>query len=251
MKFRPLFAIALLLPFSVTQAEEKKTAIKTPAPPAKTVPAKATPVKAAPDKSNTPDVADSKKMGQLPAHTAGLADEAANAFAKKDWKTARKCYQEMLEADPLNALTYANLGAVEQQSGKLKESQALFARAVTINPQLQQTWTALGLVSYEKGDLYYALHALSRAVHEDPTDAKAHNYLAVVTKRLGWREAAEAELQRAIELNPEYANAHFNLALMYLERTPPAIELAKRHYDKAIALGAPKDELVEEKLKGE
>ncbi|CAN5808584.1 hypothetical protein BH11VER1_BH11VER1_03540 [soil metagenome] len=241
MKCRPLFAIALLIPFAVAQAEEKKTAKKAPAPP----------TKAATQNLNTPDVADQKKMGQLPAHTAGLADEAANAFAKKDWKTARKCYQEMIAADPLNALTYANLGAVEQQSGRLKESQALFERAVTINPELQQTWTALGLVSYEKGDLYYALHALSRAVHEDPTDAKAHNYLAVVTKKLGWREAAESELQRAIELNPEYANAHFNLALMYLERTPPAIELAKRHYDKAVALGAPKDELVEEKLKAE
>jgi Tfp pilus assembly protein PilF len=68
-------------------------------------------------------------------------------------------------------------------------------------------------------------------------------------KKLGWLDAAEAELQRALELNPDYTNAHFNLALMYLERKPPAIELAKRHYDKAIALGAEKDELVEKKLK--
>jgi Flp pilus assembly protein TadD len=106
-------------------------------------------------------------------------------------------------------------------------------------------------VSYEKGDLYLALHAISRAIHEDPTDAKAHNYLAAVSKKLGWLDAAEAELQRAIELDPNYANAHFNLALMYLERKPPGLELAKRHYEKAVSLGAAKDELVEEKLKGE
>lgn len=241
MKCLSFFTIGLLFASSATQAEEKKAARKTPPAPAKI----------SSDTTSTTGLPDQKKTGQLPALTSGLADQAASAFGKQDWKTARKCYQEMLAIDPQNALTYANLGAVEQQSGRLKEAQSQFERAVTINPELQQTWMALGLVSYEKGDLYYAVHALSRAVHEDPTDAKAHNYLAVVVKKLGWREAAESELQRAIELSPDYANAHFNLALMYLERTPPAIELAKRHYDKAVALGAPKDELIEEKLKPE
>ncbi len=227
--------------FVSVKADDKKASKKTPP----------TPAQAVKENQPTAELADQKKTGQLPALTSGLADQAATAFGKQDWKTARKCYQEMLAIDPQNALTYANLGAVEQQSGRLKEAQSFFESAVSLNPQLQQTWTALGLVSYEKGDLYHAVHALSRAVHEDPTDAKAHNYLAVVVKKLGWREAAESELQRAIELNPQYTNAHFNLALMYLERTPPAIELAKRHYDKALALGAPKDELMEEKLKSE
>jgi Tfp pilus assembly protein PilF len=86
-------------------------------------------------------------------------------------------------------------------------------------------------------------------VHEDPLDARGHNYLAIATKSLGWTDAAEAELQRAIDLQPEYGLAHFNLALMYLDRKPPAIELAKRHYDKALSLGVEKDEIVERKLK--
>jgi tetratricopeptide (TPR) repeat protein len=196
-------------------------------------------------------VADQNKAGSLPPLTTSLSERAAQAFGRKDWETARKLYQEMLREDPLNALTHANLAAVEQQMGNLKEAQALFSRALAINPELQQTWVAFGLVCYEKGDLYLALHAIARAIHEDPTDAKAHNYLAAVSKKLGWLDAAEAELQRAIELNPDYGNAHFNLALMYLERKPPALELAKRHYDRAVALGATRDELVEEKLKGE
>jgi tetratricopeptide (TPR) repeat protein len=196
-------------------------------------------------------VANENKTGSLPPLTTSLSERAAQAFGRKDWNTARKLYQEMLHEDPLNALTHANLGAVEQQSGNLKEAQALFSRAVAINPALQQTWVALGLVSYEKGDLYLALHAIARAIHEDPTDAKAHNYLAAVSKKLGWLDAAEAELQRSIELNPDYGNAHFNLALMYLERKPPALELAKRHYERAVALGSARDDLVEERLKGE
>ena len=86
-------------------------------------------------------------------------------------------------------------------------------------------------------------------MHEDPLDARAHNYLAIVAKNLGWTDAAEAELRRAIDLNPDYGIAQFNLALMYLDRKPPAKELARRHYDKALALGVEKDEIVERRLK--
>lgn len=181
--------------------------------------------------------------------TTALSERATQAFGKKDWVTARKCYLEMLQEDPQNALILANIGTVEQQDGKLKEAQNYFARALMINPGLQQTWTALGLVSYELGDAYYAVSALTRAVHEDPTDARAHNYLAAAAKKLGWLDAAEAELRRAIELYPDYANAHFNLAVMYMDRKPPAIELARRHYETALSLGSGRDELIDEKLK--
>ena len=193
---------------------------------------------------------DSGKVGRLPDLTAGLSTMAAQAFGKKEWDKARGAYLEMLKAEPDNPLTLSNLGAVEQQSGHLKEAKNYLLRAVQINPGLQQSWLALGLVCHEMGDAYLAVSALSRAVHEDPSDSKAHNYLAVVARSLGWLDAAEAELQRAIELNPNYSNAHFNLALMYLDRNPPSLALARKHYDKAIALGAEKDDAVEEKLKG-
>ena len=189
------------------------------------------------------------KAGHLPPNTTGLSEIATAAFAKKDWAKARKAYLEMLRSDPKNALTYANLGTVEEQAGNAKDARLYYLHAVELNPALQQTWLALGLLSHEQGDNYLAVSALSRAVHEDPTDPKAHNYLAVVAGALGWVDAAEAELQRAIELKPDYANAHFNLALMYLDHKPPSVELAKRQYDKAVSLGAPKDEIVEQKLK--
>jgi tetratricopeptide (TPR) repeat protein len=181
--------------------------------------------------------------------TTGLSDLAAQAFARKDWDMARTYYLEMLKTEPDNPLALANIGAVEQQAGRLKEAKNYLLRATKIDPALQQSWLALGLVCHEMGDSYLAVSALSRAAHEDPLDPKAHNYLAVVARALGWLDAAEAELQRAIELKPDYANAHFNLALMYLDRKPPSVELARRHYQKAIALGAEKDEVVEQKLK--
>ncbi len=235
-------AIALLAcsVFSISQAEEKS-----PKPPSKNPAATKTD-----DSPAKLGLADDGKVGRLPSHTTGLSDLAAQAFARKDWDKARKYYLEMLGDEPDNPLTLANIGAVEQQAGRLKEAKNYLLRAVKINPALQQTWLALGLACHEMGDSYLAVSALTRAVHEDPLDPKAHNYLAVVARNLGWLDAAEAELQRAIELKPDYANAHFNLALMYLDRKPPSVELARRHYNKAVALGAEKDDVVEEKLKG-
>ena len=190
-----------------------------------------------------------EKTGMLPPFTKVLGERAAAAFGKRDWPAARKAYLEMLELDDGNALVWANLGAVEQQAGDSKQAIECFEKSVQINPQLAQTWTALGLLLQNQGDSYRAISCFTRAIHEEPEDARAHNYLAIAAKGLGWADAAEAELQRAIELKPDYGIAHFNMALMLLERRPPAIELARRHYEKALTLGVAKDEVVERRLK--
>jgi len=192
--------------------------------------------------------ANENKAGKLPAYTAALADRAAKAFSLRHWDEARAAYLEMLEADPTNALVLSNLGAVEQGAGHLPKAKEYFGKAVAINPDLTQTWMAWGLVCYDLGDNYLAASALTRAIHQTPTDAKAHNYLGVVVEKLGWLDAAESELRRAIELEPGYANAHFNLALMYLDRKPPGVELARHHYERAVALGAAKDPDIEKRL---
>lgn len=195
--------------------------------------------------------ANMNKTGMLPPHTKVLGEKAAAAFAKKDWETARKAYQEMLSLDDGNALIWANLGAVEQQAGDLKKAIECFEKSVQFNPQLAQSWTALGLLVQRQGDTYRAISCFTRAIHEDPEDARAHNFLAITIKDFGWADAAESELQKAIELKPDYGIAHFNMALMLLERRPPAIELARRQYEKALSLGVAKDEVVERRLKME
>lgn len=195
-------------------------------------------------------VVDPVKEGALPNDSATLAKRAAAAFSKQDWPTARQAYRRMLEMQPDNALAWANLGAVEQQAGDVTAAVKSFEQSVRFNPALVQSWIALGLAYSERGDSYQAISALARAVHEDPLDARTHNYLAVVMKNFGWTQAAAAEFEKAIALRPEYGVAHFNLALTYLEQRPPAVELARRHYETSLKHGMEKDDLVERKLNG-
>jgi len=186
--------------------------------------------------------------GGLPALTRELAQRAATAVSKRDWAAARAAYQEMVEADPANAPALANLGAVEYQLKDFDAAIAHLEKALAVKPGLAQTWLTLGMVHYEREDPMRALSAISRAVAEKPDDPRARNHLAAAAKALGWLGAAESELQRALDLDPEYAEAHFNLALIYLDRRPPAVELARRHYLRAVELGTPRDELVEKQL---
>ncbi len=191
---------------------------------------------------------DAQEVGKLPALTNELASRGAAAISKRDWKAAREIYTEMVEAEPDNALALANLGSVEYQLKDFDAAVEHLGKAVRQRPNLAQTWLTLGMVHYQRDEQLLALSAVSRAVAEKPDDPRSHNYLAAITKALGWLGASEAELQKALDLDPAYAEAHFNLALLYLERRPPATELANRHYLKAIELGSPRDSLVEKQL---
>lgn len=192
--------------------------------------------------------ADAEEAGRLPDLTRELAQRAAAAVSRKDWKTARTAYREMVDAEPGNAPALANLGAVEFQLQEYDAAVSHLERALIAKPGLAQTWLTLGMVHYARDEPMRALSALSRAVAEKPDDPRARNHLAAAAKALGWLGAAESELQRALDLDPSYAEAHFNLALIYLERRPPGIELARRHYLRAVELGTPRDQAIEKQL---
>ncbi len=206
------------------------------------------PLDTLPDAVAEAGVADPEDAGTLPPFTSALSEKAARAIGRADWETARAAYAEMLADAPNNALTLANLGVVEFQMGDNASARTHLERAVRIRPGLARAWTTLGLLYIDSEEPLLAVSALTRAIHGDPTSAPAHNYLAVAAKSLGWNNAAELELQRAIDLKPKYSEAHFNLSLIFLERRPPATELARRHYYLALELGATPDPLVEEQI---
>ena len=185
----------------------------------------------------------------FPAKVHELAKEGALASAKKDWPKAREAYSKMVKTAPGNALALANLGIVEYRLKDYKNASKHLEESVTLSPHISQNWLTHGLSYYYLKEFNLAISSLTRAKHEDPRDPRTCLYLAAVIRDYGWGQAAETELMRAIALDPDYADAHFNLALLYLERTPAPIEMARRHYFFAIDLGAPRDEEIEKRLK--
>ncbi|MCX6895472.1 MAG: tetratricopeptide repeat protein [Verrucomicrobia bacterium] len=78
---------------------------------------------------------------------------------------------------------------------------------------------------------------MSHAAELNPKDAEIQNFLGVTLSQKGQRAAAETALRKAIQLDPEYGSAHNNLAVIYLTQNPPQVELARWHYQKALAAG--------------
>ena len=66
----------------------------------------------------------------------------------------------------------------------------------------------------------------------------------------GLRGQAETAFRKAILIQPDYADAHKNLAIVYLSAHPPEVELARWHYEKALAAGMPPNPEFEKMLNG-
>jgi len=171
--------------------------------------------------------------------------EGNRAFESKDYATARRAYERVLSLDPHNQLGLVNLGLVEFYSGDSKKSENLLKQAARQRLETAPAWLTLGMIYMDQNRFPEALAALSQATLHDPNNPRARNFLGVVIGRQGWIYGAEQELRRAVELDPAYADAHYNLAVFYLQEKPPATELAKRHYFKAVELGVEKDPSME------
>lgn len=177
-----------------------------------------------------------------------LNKQAIAAMAKGDLNTARKNFLKVLQSVPDNVPTMINLGLVEYRAKNLETAENRLQAAVRLAPEATVGWLILGIVQYDRGRYDNALASLAQAEVLQPNNAMIHQYLGVTVGQKGWYSGAEDEMRKAIELDPSYAQAHFNLAVFYLQRNPPAVELARRHYERALELGAAPDPDVEKSL---
>ena len=174
-----------------------------------------------------------------------LSAQAEKAFASGNLKLSESLYKKSLEETSANASLLVSLAAVETRLGKLDASQSLLRQALRLDLNNGAAWMLLGMNALEQKQDDEAFADLVQATLRDEQNPRAHNYLGMAAGRKGWTEASEQELRRAVELDQRYADANFNLAVLYLRRTPPLIELARRHYQRAVDLGAPRDPAIE------
>ena len=179
--------------------------------------------------------------GKLSPEAKAAAEAGIVAIGKNNFTLAEKSFLKLLRLSPDNLSALVNLGLVEFRLGRAEDSQQYLQRAIRLKPDAGLAWMMLGVIYNNQDNLEGATAALAEAVFLNPKNPQAHNYFAVALSKRGWYSGAEDELQKAIELAPTFAEAHFNLALVYFTRHPPAVELARRHYQKALELGAQPD----------
>jgi tetratricopeptide (TPR) repeat protein len=174
----------------------------------------------------------------VPSELVPLAREAKQNFDAGKFRASEKQYEQILAKSPNNLYAISNLGAVYFRTGRLKAAELTLKKAVTLAPKDEFARRTLGIVYYRQAKYDEAVTELTKALAINPKSYIAHNYLGITASEKGWQEAAEKEMLEAIAANPDYVDAHYNLAVIYATNKPPAKELAKRHYSKAMELGA-------------
>ena len=178
-----------------------------------------------------------KSIRTLPPGGAALVADAQRYFAAKQYDKAEAAYLQVLQMDPKNVPALANLAAIQAEAELFDRADANIKQALALDPEDAYSLYVLGILRFRQAKYDEALDALSHAAKLDPQNADVQNYLGLALSEKGMRVPAEAALRKAIQLQPGYAGAHYNLAVVYATQQPPATELARWHYQKAIAGG--------------
>lgn len=162
-------------------------------------------------------------------------------MAKGQWESAKLEFKRVLELDAGEPGALLSLGWIAQKQGAWAESEEHLRNALKRSLGDGNVWMALGVSLLEQEKTDAAAAAFHQCAVLDPKNARYRRLLGIALGRKGWLDGAEQEIRRSLELEPEDAGAHFNLAAVYLQRKPPTVELARRHYFKARDLGLPPD----------
>lgn len=188
----------------------------------------------------------SSAIPKPPAGSTTLVAEAQGYFARGEYSRAEQKYQEVLRKDDRNVYTLANLAAIQLEEGKIDEAETNLRKALSIAPDDSYSIQTLGYLKFRQENYDEAMTQLSRAAQLDPSNAEIQNYLGVTLSHKGQRAAAETALRKALQIEPGYTSAHNNLAVIYATQNPPALALARWHYQKALAGGHPKNPQLEQ-----
>jgi tetratricopeptide (TPR) repeat protein len=185
-----------------------------------------------------PDV-DKKSNHKLSGGAAVLVAEAQNYYTNREYDKAAADYQKILQHDANNSLALANLASIEVEQNNIPDADKHIQAAVAQSPNDAFNLTILGRVKFAEADYDASLDALERAAKIDPKNAQVENFLGVALAEKGLRSQAETAFRKAIQIDPDYGDAHKNLTIFYLTARPPMVELARWHYEKALAAGVP------------
>lgn len=174
-----------------------------------------------------------------------LNTQAGEAVKVGDWTRAVDLYGKLVDRDPLNPMARANYGSALFRTSQFTAARIELEKATMMEPKAANSWATLALIYQREEKLWLALSAISRAVDLEPRQPRWRILLALILDQQSWRDAAEHQLLAALEIDPDSADAHFNLAVLSVQRTPPAVETARRHYRRARDLGADPDGKIE------
>ena len=159
---------------------------------------------------------------------AQLSEQAQVAQQQGDYRTAAKCYEEIVKSRPDVAEAWANLGMMYQFAQEYDKAVHSFQIALTKNPRLFAPNLFLGLNELRKRNAVMALHYLKAAESLNSKDEQAAMGMGRAFEASNDPVNASVWFLRATGINPSDPDAWYGLGFSYLRLQDEAVlQLAK------------------------
>lgn len=136
-----------------------------------------------------------------------LLSAALRHDAKSSHLEAVRCYEEMLELDPRNAIARNNLGAALLKLGRYPQAEQEFRRAIDLKRNHPDALCNLATVLRWRGRLAESETALRRALKVSPQHVQAQVSLGLTLILAGRTREAKSCLEKALKMAPRHVGA--------------------------------------------
>lgn len=151
---------------------------------------------------------------------------------------AFECYDKALKIDPNNPWAWINCGGIYENAENYDEAVKCYRKAIELSREPQEAaeaWESLGfLYQYDMEDTIKAVKCYQEAIRLTPEDGSRYNDLGLAYEDLENYSEAMKCYQKALSLNPNDAAAWGNLGGIY--KGAENYEEAIQCYRKAVSL---------------
>lgn len=127
----------------------------------------------------------------------GSAESERDAVREAD-----AAYTRAIEADPQNAVAYANYASWLLDRNRPRDAKPAIDSALTLDPTIARVYDNLGRYYIQTGEEKLAVETLLKATAIDPADATSLRDLAIALYQAGEREQAIQQIDNAHRLDP-------------------------------------------------
>ncbi|MCX7818849.1 MAG: tetratricopeptide repeat protein [Kiritimatiellae bacterium] len=175
--------------------------------------------------------------------------QAATAREERRWEEARTLYEEALRLRPGDPSAATGLAETLLALGDLAAAERQAQQLLAAAPDHPDRLLLAGTVAARRSRHDEAVRYLRRARELAPLRADIARELGSALHDAGRYDEAAATFIAAAGLEPDDSLSWFNAAVCLLKTDPPKRQRAAECYRRAIELGEPKDERIEQRLR--
>ncbi|MHB8155116.1 MAG: tetratricopeptide repeat protein [Candidatus Omnitrophota bacterium] len=167
--------------------------------------------------------------------------EAEAYLQQNKLSEAEALFKKALELNPKDYRAYLELGWFYQDQSRFSEAEVAFKKTIELNPKDNRAYLELGWLCWDQGRSSEAEAAFKKALELNPKDNRAYLKLGLFYQCQGRSSEAEAAFKKALELNPKDDIAYLELGSLC--RDQGRFSEAETSFKKIIELN-PKDDKV-------